>query len=181
MECHICSFPFWYLSLDMLQLETSTASSFWQEMLQSRVQPSNITFSILVKLHFEAATVVFSFLGFRKPNKNGTFSLLEVLDIPKQKACKCTKSEGYYGSEEWMMSLWEQMCSSISRHVVSFTNCHLSHVRANLAQVGQIAEAFRLVPTPPTVLYPLKLLKKAMLWQKAMLSRRISPSAVQGI
>ena len=119
-----------FFSLAMFQLETSTLPAvFGQEMLQSRVQPSNITFSILVKLHFEAATAVCSFLGLLTQRKHGIFRLilrfqtlhhLEILDIPKRRACKCTKSEGYYGSEEWMMSLLEQMCSSISRHVVSF-------------------------------------------------------------
>lgn len=113
MECHICSLPhefFFFFSLAMFQLETSTLPAvFGQEMLQSRVQPSNITFSILVKLHFEAATAVCSFLGLLTQRKHGIFRLilrfqtlhhLEILDIPKRRACKCTKSEGYYGSEE---------------------------------------------------------------------------------
>lgn len=87
-------------------------------------------------LHFGEASLRGSncfiklFGAHKTQEKWGIFSLilrfqtlhyhLEFLDIPKQRACKCTKSEAYCGSDEWMMSLLEQMCSSISRHVVSF-------------------------------------------------------------
>ena len=114
----------------------STWNFHGQQFLAGNVAIAGATFKHHL-LHFGEASLrgincfikLFGAPGY--PRKNGIFFAwflrfqtlhhhLEILDIPKQRACKCTKSEGYYGSEEWMMSLLEQMCSSISRHVVSF-------------------------------------------------------------
>ena len=75
MECHICSLPhefFFFFHLPCFNWKLPRPAVFGQEMLQSRVQPSNITFSILVKLHFEAAAAVKLF-GAPHPRKMAAF------------------------------------------------------------------------------------------------------------
>ncbi len=118
-KCQMCAvclqLSFWYLSLDMFQLDTSMASSF----LAGNVAIAGATFKHHL-LHFGEASLRGSNFGEAfwgsSPNKNGTFSLIlrfqtlhyhpESLLFPNKE--HTPKVKGTSGSEEWMMSLLEQ-------------------------------------------------------------------------
>ena len=141
-----------------------------EEMLQSRVQPSNITFSILVKLHFEAQQSDYSMWNMAAVYPSPIVARVEgegcarlkLWHLPNEAlalitchlvvTCAANRLMNKGCLIDWVTP--SEMTCNIeieSDRVLQVLRVlwvlYILSLPADLPKVGQIAEAFRLVPT----------------------------------